>query len=90
VWRDVHYFTDDDSLEPILRARLGEPFKLDGNEFFVLGDDSGLAGDSRTFDVVRPEHRGRCQVGALSKEMFVGVARWIYWPVQRSQSTNVR
>jgi hypothetical protein len=90
VWRDVHYFTDGDSFEPIVRARLGEPFALANNSYFVLADDSGIGGDSRTYTNVAPELRSHCQPGALSREMFVGIARWVYWPIQRARGIGSR
>jgi signal peptidase I len=56
------------------RPSLGPaPVKLGDDEFFVLGDNSGLSNDSRQF-------------GPIRANAMVGVARWILSPEERRRA----
>lgn len=55
------------------------PIQLADNEYFVLGDNSPMAYDSRMWEVAAPGH----QPGAVPADMIVGRATWTYWPPSR-------
>jgi signal peptidase I len=57
----------------------GQPMKLGPDEYYLLGDNTTGAGDSRFFDVAYPGH----QRGAVPRDQIVGRVTYIYWPVAR-------
>jgi len=57
----------------------GNPITLGPDEFFMLGDDSPIANDSRRWNHAAPGH----QLGALPAGMIIGRATWTYWPPSR-------
>jgi signal peptidase I len=66
LWRDVYY-----TRPPGLRGRgVGKPFQLGDGEYFVLGDNSAVSDDSRTWA------EGACVEGAnlLGRPLLVGLA----------------
>lgn len=60
------------------RGHEGHPVLLGADEYFMLGDNSTRAFDSRWFGAL-PGH----QPGAITRERIVGVVTWIYWPPAR-------
>ncbi len=52
------------------RYRISDEFNLGDNEYFVLGDNSAVAHDSRYF-------------GPVKRDALRGRATWIYWPISR-------
>lgn len=52
-------------------ARDFGPITLGKNEYFVMGDNRFSSHDSRSGDV-----------GPLSREMILGKAKWVIWPLQ--------
>jgi len=79
VFRDIHY-TKVDGPGPG-KATQGQPFKLEKNQYFVLGDNSPNSADSRWWN-----QRGRGNNGILyregivPREYLVGKAFFVYWP----------
>jgi signal peptidase I len=63
----------------LLVACQGEPIRLANDEFFILGDNSQIAADSRFWKVPISGH----QSGALPADHIIGVATAIYWPPTR-------
>jgi signal peptidase I len=55
------------------------PVKLAGDEYFVLGDFSAQATDSRFWEIGAPGHARY----AVPKSHIVGVVTHIYWPISR-------
>jgi hypothetical protein len=49
---------------------------LGADEYYVLGDNSLLARDSRYWNIAAPGH----QPGALPRANILGRATWVYWP----------
>jgi signal peptidase I len=57
----------------------GKPITLGRDEYYLLGDNSPLAVDSRFFPVAYAGH----QRGALPRDKIVGHATYRYWPPAR-------
>jgi signal peptidase I len=57
----------------------GNPITLGPDEYYLLGDNSRIAGDARYSSVGAPGH----QPGALPRAMLVGPVSAIYWPPDR-------
>jgi signal peptidase I len=62
----------------------GNPIHLGPGEYFVLGDNSPIAKDSRYFD----DPPQNCQPGAVPAGFVVGVAKAIYWPPSHFEILN--
>jgi signal peptidase I len=60
----------------------GHPIRLGPNEYFLLGDNSAIAYDSRSFPDAAPGH----QVGAVPRESILGRAMGIDWPPGRMRA----
>lgn len=58
----------------------GDPMSLGAGEYFVLGDNSPVAADSRYWKTPAP---GGHPPGALPRERIIGKVTWIYWPLSR-------
>lgn len=54
----------------------GNPIVLGRDEYFILGDNTSIAYDSRYWTIVAPGH----QPGALPADALVGVVTAVYWP----------
>jgi signal peptidase I len=57
----------------------GNPIHLGPDEYFILGDNTGISNDSRYWSDVAPGH----QPGALPASYLIGVAEAVYWPAGR-------
>ncbi len=76
IFRDIYYISSNG----VLRAA-EEPFKLDANQFFVLGDNSPNSADSRLWSVAGIGNGGRqFRPGIVPAEYLVGKALVVYWP----------
>jgi hypothetical protein len=75
--RDVHYTTHPTRTE---RAAPGRPFRLQPNEYFVLGDNSPDSRDSREWTEADPRIRARHQIGVVPGDQIVGPAAFVYLP----------
>ncbi|MBC8105533.1 MAG: signal peptidase I [Anaerolineae bacterium] len=62
-----------------LNGNEGNPITLGPDEYFFLGDNSPIAGDSRYWDWSVDGH----QPGTLPRSHIKGVATWIYFPPVR-------
>jgi len=81
VYRDVHY-TNEQGPEFPGRGTQGNPFKLEKDEFFVLGDNSSQSLDSRFW-----RHPGKrngaaepYSMGVVPRDYLIGRAFFVYWP----------
>ncbi len=83
IFRDIHYTEGRfaHSRNPG-RAGQGNPFKLEKDEFFVLGDNSPNSQDSRWWD--RPGKSNKnispYPEGVVPRDYLVGKALFVYWP----------
>lgn len=57
----------------------GHPITLGPDEYYFLGDNSPISGDSRYWDWSVDSH----QPGTLGRDRIIGVATWRYWPLAR-------
>ena len=60
----------------------GRPIRLGADEYYVLGDNSPISGDSRYWKTGSPGH----QPGTIGRGDIIGRATWIYWPPSRWRS----
>jgi signal peptidase I len=76
IFRDIYYISGNG----VLRAGQ-EPFKLEANQFFVLGDNSPNSLDSRLWSTAGIGNGGRqFRPGIVPAEYLVGKALVVYWP----------
>jgi len=80
LYRDVHYTNSSGSSLPG-RGTEGDPFKLEQNEFFVLGDNSPQSHDSRFWDEPGLGNgRDSYTPGVVPRDYLLGRALFVYWP----------
>lgn len=63
------------------------PLVLGADEYYLLGDRSAGANDSRYWRETAGEGRS---AGALPRERIVGIATWTYWPLERWRDLRTR
>jgi type IV secretory pathway protease TraF len=68
VYRDIYYLSREEL--DVHEDAGGFPLALGGDEYCMLGDNSGQSRDARFF-------------GPVTEDALYGVARWIHWPVSR-------
>ncbi len=72
--------------------RYGEPFVLEADQFYCLGDNSPMSGDSRQWSMVDPWVRAKfladdpTPLGVVPRELMMGRAFFVYWPAPFSLS----
>jgi signal peptidase I len=81
IFRDS-YYTRGTRSRRTPRAVEGRPFKLNEDEFFVLGDNSPNSEDGRWWSVPEMVTRGQTppRAGVVPREYLVGKAMFVYWP----------
>jgi signal peptidase I len=72
------YSTQTPGGNPIGGPGCDAPIALGPEEFYLLGDNSPIAGDSRYWPAI-----GNHQSGALPASSIVGTITWLYWPPSR-------
>jgi signal peptidase I len=83
IFRDVHYTSRKfANSPPMARGKEGEPFTLDSDEFFVLGDNSPNSEDGRWWDKQGTANPGipPYREGIVPRDYLVGKALFVYWP----------
>jgi signal peptidase I len=82
VFRDIHYTEPPRNDGTPCLAAENHAFKLDPDEFFVLGDNSPRSADGRLWD--RPDKASRTfalpRQGIVPRDYLVGKALFVYWP----------
>lgn len=81
IFRDIHYLTNSPDGSPILRAGKDDPFTLEDDQFFVLGDNSPASLDARWWDAPGVGNSGQeYREGVVPRDYLVGKAFFVYWP----------
>jgi hypothetical protein len=79
VLRDIHYTSGRPNGGA--RATNGEPFPLEDDEFFVLGDNSPNSQDARLWNSPGKANNGiYYRPGVVPRDYLVGKALFVYWP----------
>jgi signal peptidase I len=83
IFRDIHYTEPRFSSrsEPG-RATKDNPFILEKDQFFVLGDNSPNSEDGRLWDRAGRANKGLSsyRTGTVPRDYLVGKALFVYWP----------
>jgi signal peptidase I len=82
IFRDIHYTASKfANSRGFGRAIEGNPLKLEGDEFFVLGDNSPNSEDGRWWSQPGLGNGGQSyRAGIVPREYLVGKALFVYWP----------
>ncbi|HEX42450.1 MAG TPA: signal peptidase I [Phycisphaerales bacterium] len=82
IFRDIHYTGSKYGSGPDGgRAIEGEPFTLEADQFFVLGDNSPNSEDARWWSEPGLANRGQTyRMGVVPRDYLVGKALFVYWP----------
>ncbi len=80
--RDIHYTDEETTPRKVFRALEDHPFKLNQDEFFVLGDNSPNSEDARWWEAPTLSSRGYDppRAGIVPRNYLVGKAMFVYWP----------
>lgn len=82
VFRDIHYTTARYGISGDHGRATDEPFKLNKDEFFVLGDNSPNSEDCRWWQSKGLANKGMLpyREGIVPRDYMVGKAIFVYWP----------
>ena len=83
LYRDTYYLSasQGSGQKSILRACEDEPFTLDADQYFVLGDNSPDSLDSRWWESEGLGNNGlKYRMGTVPRDYLVGKAFFVYWP----------
>jgi signal peptidase I len=82
IFRDIYYTAPLQETGKHSFASNGRPFKLNPNEYFVLGDNSPASHDSRRWSNMGIGINGKpaYRPGTVPHDYLVGKAVFVYWP----------
>lgn len=81
IFRDI-YYTEPRSGSKPSKAAEGNPFRLEEDEFFALGDNSPNSEDGRLWRGEGKANKGQkpYREGVVPRDYLVGKALFVYWP----------
>ena len=81
LYRDIYYLSKPDGGRTP-RATAKEPFQLNADEFFVMGDNSPNSEDGRWWGEPKVSSKGTepPREGVVPRYYLVGKALFVYWP----------
>ena len=82
IFRDIHYTTARYGNSGNHGRATDEPFLLNEDEFFVLGDNSPNSEDCRWWATKGISNKGvpAYRAGIVPRDYMVGKALFVYWP----------
>jgi signal peptidase I len=83
IFRDIHYTNPGyPGRNGQTRASRGNPFSLEKDQFFVLGDNSPNSEDARLWNSPGMANKGlpEYREGTVPRDYLVGKALFVYWP----------
>jgi len=82
LWRDLYYTSRNDRGKPLESGTPENPIKLGEGEYFVLGDNSPISGDSRYWEnpINLPHENLIVDKGRVPERFLLGKAFFVYWP----------
>ncbi|MFH1613876.1 MAG: signal peptidase I [Planctomycetota bacterium] len=81
VFRDIYYLIQQVRNGSVCRAAHGQPFTLNADELFVLGDNTANSGDSRYWLDEGIGNNGiSYRSGVVPRDYLMGKAVFVYWP----------
>jgi signal peptidase I len=81
LYRDIYYGSSTIGRDRAVRGGEGNPFTLNKDEFFAMGDNSPDSFDSRMWDVAGIGNNGTAyRMGIVPRDYMIGKAFFVYWP----------
>ncbi len=82
IYRDIHYLDGSRKSKHDCRGAEGNPFQLNADEFFVMGDNSPNSHDARWWRDPITSSKGQRppRTGIVPRDYLVGKAMFVYWP----------
>ncbi len=90
IYRDIHYSNSPNGPWHAGRGTEGDPFTLNPDEFFVLGDNSLASHDSRFWDEPGLGNGREYRMGVVPRDYLIGRALFVYWPAGFQIDRNFR
>ncbi|MBN1436711.1 MAG: signal peptidase I [Sedimentisphaerales bacterium] len=92
LFRDVHYTNSNlDNGSAPGHGTEGNPITLQDDQFFALGDNSPVSGDSRVWSQPGIGNRSTSyDAGIVPRDYIMGRAFFVYWPAGYTIHPNVR
>ncbi|MGD0785865.1 MAG: S26 family signal peptidase, partial [Sedimentisphaerales bacterium] len=81
LYKDICYTSYKFDSKEAMRGGEGNPFTLNKDEYFAMGDNSPDSADSRMWDIEGIGNNGLSyRMGVVPRDYLVGKAFFVYWP----------